>query len=50
MAEHKGKDLMDKGPGDLKEEPRVPTWRGEDGKGGDPNSSKEDTASVEYDR
>ena len=49
MPEGKGVKV-EKGPGDFTEKPKVPSWRGEDGKGGDPESTEKDSASVEYDR
>lgn len=44
----KGKDLMDKGPGDVKEQPKVPEWRGDSGD----SSSKDpgETECVHYKR
>ena len=46
----KGKDLMDKSPGDFKDKPEIPEWRGEDGEGGHPKKAGEETKSVNYDR
>ncbi len=43
-------DIMDKGPGDVKAKPQTPKFRGEDGYGGDHNSTKEETKCVNYDR
>lgn len=42
--------ILEKGPGDVSEKPRVPKFRGEDGLGGTPKSSKNDSESVEYKR
>ena len=43
-------DIMDKGPGDVKAKPQTPKFRGEDGYGGDQNSTKEETKCVNYKR
>ncbi len=42
----KGPSVMGKGPGDFTQKPKVPKYRGEDGYGGDSNSSKKETSSV----
>ena len=44
----RGKDIMDKGPGDVKEKPQVPTWRGDSGDSSAKGS--DETKSVHYDR
>ena len=53
LEKEKGKgrgDIMDKSPGDVKAKPQVPKFRGEDGYGGDSNSTKEETKCVNYER
>ena len=44
----KEKEIMDKGPGDVKDKPQVPSWRGESGTSDAKGS--EETGSVHYDR
>ena len=44
----KGKDLLQEGPGDFKEKPKVPSWRGDSGDSSAKGS--EETKDVEYDR
>lgn len=46
MAEKDG--IMEKGPGDLKEEPVIPKWRGDDGTSDAKRG--EETESVNYKR
>ena len=46
----KGAGIMGKSPGDVKAKPQQPKFRGEDGHGGDHNSSKEETKCVNYKR
>ncbi len=43
-------NIMGKSPGDVKAKPQQPKFRGEDGYGGDHNSSKEETKCVNYKR
>lgn len=44
----KGKDLTEKGPGDVENRVNVPEWRGEDGQGGSPQSSEKEPSAVNY--
>ncbi len=43
-----GKDVMGKSPGDVKEKPQVPTFRGD--KGDSSAKGSDETKSVHYDR
>ena len=45
-----GGKLVTKGPGDASTDVKTPKFRGEDGYGGDPNSSKKETDCVNYKR
>ena len=47
MPKEKG-GLTEKGPGDFKETPEVPTWRGDEGSSD--AKTGEETKSVHYDR
>lgn len=44
----KDKGVLEQGPGDFKEKPEVPSWRGESGSSDAKGS--EETGSVEYGR
>jgi len=48
MPKGKGKGVMGKGPGDAKQKPRVPSWRGD--KGSSAAKGPGEGKSVEYSR
>lgn len=49
MVDEKKGPLLEKGPGDFSEKPRVAEWRGDDGTS-DAKRGEEKEASVHYDR